>query len=304
MYNIKHSFDRILSLVKQILGNNCPNTGNFLRPGLKPKFTDIEVIALSITAECLSIDSENRLFTILHKEYTKEFPNLLSRRQYNDRRKHLFNYQELIRNHLVSAMNDLIDVYAVDSMPLEICKMARMERNKMGKENEYTAPDKGYCASQDKWYYGYKMHSACAPSGVIQHFDLARASIHDNHFVTDLCSNFKDCLIIGDKGYIINPDDNKALLLKESGIELNMPYRTNQKDKKPQLYILKKLRKRIETIFSQLCDQFMIQRNYAKSFVGYRIRIHSKISGMTILQYINKFVTGRPIGQIKYALNF
>ncbi|MFV0329237.1 MAG: IS982 family transposase, partial [Dysgonomonas sp.] len=62
-----------------------------------------------------------------------------------------------------------------------------------------------------------------------------------------------------------------------------------------------KARKRIETIFSQLCDQFMIVRNYAKQTDGIFARIIGKISALTILQYINK-MNNKPIGQIKYAL--
>lgn len=102
---------------------------------------------------------------------------------------------------------------------------------------------------------------------------------------------------------ILNNGELKEMLWNEKRINLEVPYRNNQKDKKPGLYILRKIRKRIETVFSQLCDQFMIQRNYAKSFPGYKTRILAKISGMTILQYINKFLRDKPIGKIKYALN-
>jgi len=49
-------------------------------------------------------------------------------------------------------------------------------------------------------------------------------------------------------------------------ITLETPKRINQKDYKPQFCLFKKHRKRIETLFSQLCDQFMIRRNYAKTF--------------------------------------
>ncbi len=40
--------------------------------------------------------------------------------------------------------------------------------------------------------------------------------------------------------------------------------------------------RRIETLFSQLCDQFMIRRNYAKSFLGFKTRILSQITTLTI----------------------
>ena len=42
----------------------------------------------------------------------------------------------------------------------------------------------------------------------------------------------------------------------------------NQKDWSPTFIPFAKARKRIETDFSQLCDQFMIVRNYAKDTVG------------------------------------
>ena len=58
---------------------------------------------------------------------------------------------------------------------------------------------------------------------------------------------------------------------------------------------------RIETLFSQLCDQFMIIRNYAKDTDGLFARIIGKISALTILQYIN-YKNEKPIGRVKYAL--
>ena len=62
-----------------------------------------------------------------------------------------------------------------------------------------------------------------------------------------------------------------------------------------------KARKRVETLFSQMVDQFMLCRNYAKQQVGLFARIISKISALTILQYIN-FINNKPLGQIKHAL--
>ncbi len=59
MHNIKTNFDKIIEVIKEIIGDEITEDGNYLRRGTKPKFSDIEVIALSFTAECLSIDSES-----------------------------------------------------------------------------------------------------------------------------------------------------------------------------------------------------------------------------------------------------
>jgi hypothetical protein len=75
--------------------------------------------------------------------------------------------------------------------------------------------------------------------------------------------------------------------------------RTNQIGYKKQPYIFRKSRKRIETLFSQLCDQFMIRRNYAKCFQGIKTRILAKITALTLVQFINKFIFERPINNIK-----
>lgn len=300
MHNIKTNFDKILGVIKDILSEEVTEKGNYLRRGTKPRFADIEVIALSLTAECLGIDSENYLFSKLNKEYRNEFKNMISRRQYSDRRKLLFEKTERVRKLLSERLNSGADIFAIDSMPLEICKLSREKRNKMGKESIHHSPDKGYCASQKKYFYGYKLHSVCTAAGVIESLDLTKASVHDVHYLKDVKELFSNCIITGDKGYIGR--EHQINLFETAGIELAVPLRNNQKEEKPVIRILKKVRKRIETVFSQLCDQFMIQRNYAKSFTGFKSRILAKITGLTILQFLNKFINNQPVGKVKHAL--
>lgn len=107
-------------------------------------------------------------------------------------------------------------------------------------------------------------------------------------------------MMIGDKGYISR--QHQINLFETAGIELEVPLRSNQKEQKPVMWILKKVRKRIETVFSQLCDQFMIQRNYAKSFTGFKSRVLAKITGLTTLQFLNKFINNQPVGKVKHTL--
>lgn len=299
MHNIKVNFDKIIEVVKDILGEDLTEQNNFKRRGVIPRFSDVEVISLSLTAESLGIDSENYLFSKLLTEYRHSFVNLISRRQYNDRRKLLFEQTERVRKLMAARLNEQADIFAIDSMPLEICKIAREQRNKMGKESEQTSPDKGYCASQKKYFYGYKLHSVCSAAGVIESLDLTKASVHDVHYLKDVKELFSNCMIIGDKGYIGR--QHQINLFESAGIELEVPLRSNQKEQKPTMWILKKVRKRIETVFSQLCDQFMIQRNYAKSFAGFKSRILAKITGYTILQFLNKFIYNKPISRVKHT---
>ncbi len=238
--------------------------GNIRRPGSVPKFSDLEVIALSLTAESESIDSEKWLFDCKLQEYKDCFPNLISRREYNDRRKKTARLCEEIRKRIAMKMDGGEEQFFVDSKPIPVCRVTRGKRCKMGKTGDYSlAPDFGFCASQNTYYYGYKLHAICGVSGVIHSYDLSKASVHDLHYMKNVKWQYHDCSIYGDKEYI--GADVQLDLFETAHIRLECPYRLNQKNRKPTLAPLAKARKRIETIFSQLADQFMVIRNYAKN---------------------------------------
>ncbi len=299
MHNLYARFVKILEICKKIGKDLVNKNGNIPRRGVVPKFSDLEVISLSMTSESLGIDSEAYLFSIL-KGYKEEFPNLISRRQYNDRRKFTRNLCETIRKRMADSIDGGEDYFCIDSKPIEVCRVARGKRCTMGKTDYSKAPSFGYCASQKTHYYGYKLHVLCGLSGVIHSYDLTKASVHDINYLQDIKLAYHDCSIFGDRGYI--GKEIQLDLFESANIKLECPYRLNQKDWKPQFLPFAKARKRVETDFSQLCDQFMIIRNYAKDTIGLFTRIIGKISAFTILQYVNK-LNNRPIGEIKYAMN-
>ena len=176
---------------------------------------------------------------------------------------------------------------------------SREKRSKICKEDFETSPDKGFSAVQDNYYYGYKLHVVTTLEGVFTSMDLTKASVHDIHYLNDINgSKISHCKLIGDKGY--RSIEYQHNLFDTARIELITPMRSNQKNYKPFEYVFKKSRRRIETFFSQLCDQFMLKRNYAKSFTGLCARIIAKIAAFTLLQWFNKS-SGKPINKIKFA---
>lgn len=298
MRNLYVNFRKILDICKEFSKNLVTERGNLPRRGVVPRFSDLEVIALSLTAEKLSIDSESLLFSYL-QDYKAEMPNLISRRQYNDRRKFTANLCEQIRKRIAQAIDGDEDYFCIDSKPIPVCRIARAKRCKLGKNDFSTAPNYGFCAAQNTHYYGYKLHALCGLKGVIHSYDLSKASVDDRYWLQDIKYEYQQSTIIGDKGYL--KASLQLDLFETVQIHLEVPYRLNQKDWKPTFKPFAKARKRVETLFSQLDDQFMVCRNYAKQQVGLFARIISKVSAMTVLQYIN-FINNKPIGRIKYAL--
>ena len=291
MNNLNAIYERILEVLQNI---SKPQLLAYQRRS--PKLSDLELISLCLTAEYLGIDSENDLF----RKLSEPLSLLIERSVYNRRRRKLVNHLETIRLQLASCFNEYEDIFIVDSMPLEVCKLSRSSRSSICKEQDYSQPNKGYCAAQGSTYYGYKLHAVCSVKGVFQSIDLSPASVHDIHYLKDIREQLRDCTLIGDKGYL--SAKVQLNLFEHCNIKLSTPMRTNQYNYAKYPFVFRKSRKRIETLFSQLCDQFMIRRNYAKSFEGFKTRILSKITALTTIQYINKFIFGRNINNIKISI--
>jgi len=300
MHNIKGNFDKIYQTIKSLQLKDFDVDGNVKKVGRKPQFSDLELISLNLVAEYLSIDSENHLFKKINESFKDDFPNLIDRTQFNRRKKCLFNYMDKIRGCLAHKFIEFEEYYIVDSMPLEICRISREKRAKVCKQVLETSPDKGYCASQNMYFYGYKLHGVCSVNGIFHSIDLTKASVHDNEILKDLNSQMSDSVLLGDKGYI--GKEIQLNLFETANIRLETPLRHNQANYKAYPQVFRKARKRLETLFSQLCDQFMIRRNYARKFDGFRTRILSKITALTVIQYINYFELNRSINKIKHAI--
>lgn len=293
MSNIVKNYLRVLEVISSLNCELIYKSG----VGRKQKMSDLEVVALRLTAEFMFIDSENSLFKQINQA---EIPNLIERSQFNKRRRKLFLFSEEIRTKLAKEFLEFEDYFIVDSMPLEICKFSRHSRIKICKEEFESAPSKGFCASQNNWFFEYKLHGVCSVTGVFHSLDITKAEVHDVHFLKNIKQQMSDCVLLGDRGYL--SESIQLDLFQSVNIRLETPKRMNQLNYKPQPYIFRKSRKRIETLFSQLCDQFLIRRNYAKTFEGFKTRILTKITALTLVQYINKFIFDRPINKIKNQL--
>ena len=291
MNNLSANYERILEVLRKISKDD-------LLPYQRraPKLKDLELISLALTAEFMSIDSENHLF----RQIPETIRCKIERSVYNRRKRRLANTINDLRMKIAGSFNEFEKFFIIDSMPVEVCKLSRSRTSKICKDAEYCYPNRGFCASQQMHFYGYKLHAVCSVSGVFQSIDLSPASVHDIHYLKDIREQLSDCTLLGDKGYLSS--EIQIDLFNYANIELETPKRINQKDYEPQFYLFKKQRKRIETLFSQLCDQFMIRRNYAKTFEGLKTRLLTKITALTVVQFINKVCFNRNINNLKVCI--
>ena len=261
-----------------------------------PKMSDLELVALNITAEYMSINSELQLFRCISGTV---LDGKIERSVYNKRKRKLLPYIEKIRETLSGKFADFTDVFIVDSTPIEICKISRANRSAICTTDEIK-PSFGYCAAQKSRYFGYKLHAVCDKNGIFHSFDFSPANVHDVNYLNDIKENFQNCLLIGDRGYVSK--EIQMDLFNYSRINLSVPMRKNQHDFVEFSRIKSKIRKRIETNISQLCGQFTINTNFAKTFQGLATRIVSIITSFTMIQYLNFFVFKRSLNKLKVNL--
>lgn len=151
--------------------------------------------------EVIGIDSESLLFAKL-EEYKTGVPHLISRRQYNDRGKFTASFCNTLRERITEEHDGSEDYFCVNSKPIEIYRISRVKCCSMGRKALKRISLFGYGASRGIYYYGYKLYALCGLSGVIHSFDLAKANMHDIHYLKDVKVDYHNCTVIGDRGYI------------------------------------------------------------------------------------------------------
>lgn len=274
---------------------------NFRKYPVKPKMNDLKIIALSCCMEGLGIDSENLMWSKLKTDYARQFPDLIHRTRFNRRRRRLqpsiMRLQEFISNKLGSDKKLMI----IDSIPVPVVKLIREKTHKIFKQSFETAPSKGYSSVNRGWFIGYKLHVVIWEDGVVQQSGITKGNVHDINFLKQAGFVKRTCKLIADRAYI-----SKTLqldLFEKYKVKLRVPFRFNQHDYKKHPRKYRSKRQMVETFFAQLCDQFNLRRNYAKTYEGLYTRITSKLSAMSILNNINH-INGRKVSQVKHALSY
>ena len=124
MHNLKANFDKFIGLTKSFFSDRIDEYDNFQSYPRIPKMSDCQIIALSLTAESIGINSESYFFGKLKSDYIIDFPNLIDRSNFNRRHKRLYPWISLLNQGLSNILNQGEDTYIVDSIPVPVCQIA------------------------------------------------------------------------------------------------------------------------------------------------------------------------------------
>lgn len=262
--------------------------------------SDPEIITISICGELAGVDSENAWFSFVKKNYRHLFPNLCSRSRFNRTRRALLQTTELLRQKMISVFPIPFSQYfVIDSFPLAVCKFGRARYCRSFRS--YGA-DYGRCPSKKETYFGYKVHAMITLEGYITTFEITPASTDDREGLKDMVGGQSGLVILGDKGYV---GQNLIKEMSDQGICLMALKRSNSKADwpKPVRQLIFQLRRRVETVFSQLSEQLHAERVLAKSFQGLCTRLVNKILAYNLCLALNSiFHETCELGRIKQLI--
>jgi len=256
----------------------------FRTSGPEPRFSDSEVITVSLIIETFFQGHEELGYAFVSQYLRDMFPNLIDLDRFNVRRRHLISVIEAIRKDLRDQNLEQGDdpIRLVDSAPVVLMTYSRGARCRSVVGNQYF----GVVTSKKGKFFGLRLHVTVTPDQLIDEWLLAPASVPDPQVVDTLVGDCRELTIIGDKIY--NDAGLEDHLWQYHRILLLPMRKKNQKHQWPDEVrrALGRVRHRVETVFGTLTTTFNVQRPRGRSLAGHVVRIATCILAHTLCFFL------------------
>lgn len=258
--------------------------------GPLPKLSDAEVLTMEIVGEFLGLDTDKAILLFFKRHYAEWFPTLgeVHRTTFARQAANLWKVKEnLWQEILLLAPHD--PTFALmDSMPLSACLFARAYRCHRFKGEAAFGKD----TLLKQTFYGFRMHVRVCQPGIITHFSVAPANVHELRVVPQIVDGTSG-LIVGDRNYH-SPNTKEELM--RMGVELVAPHSSKKRDPDPKRSaLLSRVRYRIDTVFSQLTGRYCVKRVWARDMWHLASRLLRKILSHTVSFLLNHQLGNPPL---------
>lgn len=197
------------------------------------------------------------------------FPQLCTYSHLIKRFKYLGPVMKQLSRSIIPLNSDSLKI--VDSIPIPLLLGQRAYRSMVVKicQRYRIKPDWGYCAAKKMYYFGFKLMAIIEGEQILG-YTLVPASTSEQRALMTLVEreNLFHLQLFGDKGFQMNAEDK--CLLEQRNISIEAIPRANMKKVViDDLNLKKRLRKRIETNFSQLVSLFDLTKFLLRTIFGF-----------------------------------
>lgn len=246
------------------------------KPGVKPEFSDSEVITLMLAQDFIPYPSETQYIGFLRANYLELFPKLLDQSQFNRRARSLgWLVEQFRRDWIVRKGWHLHTKFLLDTKPVPVMGYKRSKKH----SDFLGSAGYGRCVSRNLKYFGYKLVTVCTLQGIPIVYDLVPANTDERLAAENVIDYFSFCDFFGDKGFL--GWKWQTQILDQTNNLVWTPRRANQRYQNSHALDqwLNSVRERIEGVFHEVQNTGRnLERLLAKTVEGLCTRVISKMT--------------------------
>jgi len=222
------------------------------------RLSDAEIVTLCVAQVLMGIPSDRRFLRAARRQLGHLFLWLPSQDALHKRRARLAETIEwLVGVFAAQSPGASDDLLLLDSTPVECGRsLETARRSQLAEVCGY-----GYSASHSRWFWGMRLHLACAPDGTPRAAALTAADRPEREVALTLLPRALRGgeTIVCDKGYA---GREFARAVAELGATVLRPPRQHEPDHRPHLA---PIRQRIESVFFTCKDLLTLERHGART---------------------------------------
>lgn len=177
--------------------------------------TDAEVVTLCVAQAILGIPSDERFLRTAGKRLAHLFPRLPGRSGYYKRRQRLADtIERLIAEFAADSPGYHDNLVLVDSTPVECARSVETTRRSQLAD----AADYGWCASHNRYFWGFRLHGLFALDGTPRALTLTSPKTPERDVCLQLLTRVHRngrLIVVADKGYAGHDFEHAASNLHE-----------------------------------------------------------------------------------------
>jgi hypothetical protein len=251
------------------------------------KLTDAEVVTLCVAQVLMGLPSDRRFLRAARRQLGHLFPCLPTQDALHKRRARLAETIEwLVGVFAQLSPGHTDDVVLLDSTPVECGRsLETTRRSALAEIAGY-----GYCRSHSRYFWGMRLHLACAPDGTPRAAALVAADRPEREVALRILPQALRGgeTVVCDKGYAGREFASQVAAL---GARVVRPARRNE-SAHPHVH-LAPIRQRIESVFCTCKDLLSLERHGARTPRNLFARIATRLLALAACVRLNHEL-GRP----------
>lgn len=278
----------VFCLVDDALARAVP--GRLRQRGPRPVLTDAEVLTVELVGEYLGLDRDAELFAYFRRHYGHFFPALgrVHRTTFVRQAANLWRVKEALWQQLLPETGYDPSWALADSFPLAVCRFGRAPHCRRFRGQAGYGQDHAAKAT----IYGFRLHARVCWPGVVTRLSVAPAGVSDLAVLEELTDQTAG-VCLADRAYWA-PELSEWL--RGQGVEMLVPFKKRASDPAPERsWSMTRIRYRIETVFSQLCERFSIKRVWVRDLWHLSSRLLRKVLAHTVMVVLNREQGNEPL---------